>query len=109
MVNTTYAMYSGAGTTASPYVANYTPGAPEQPIVDLVAESVASPKVAGGVKVGDITASFQRGSPAATPTPNDPATTQEARGAESTLGNFVADVQLWADRRCDSPRPTSRS
>jgi hypothetical protein len=41
MVNTTYAMYAGAGTTASPYVANYTPGATEQPIVDLVTESVA--------------------------------------------------------------------
>jgi len=94
MVNTTYAMYTGAGTTANPYVANYTPGAAEQPIVDLVTESVAYAKVAGGVKVGDITASFQRGLQPRTPTPADPATTQEARGAESTLGNFVADVQL---------------
>lgn len=94
MINTTYAMYSGAGTSSSPYVANYAPGLAEQPIVDLVAESVAIAKVKGSVKVGDITASFQRGLQPRTPTPTDPATTQEARGAESTLGNFVADVQL---------------
>ena len=94
MVNTTYAIYKGAGTTASPYVANYVPGAAEQPIVDLVAESVAIAKVKGSVKVGDITASFQRGLQPRTPTTADPSTVQEARGAESTLGNFVADVQL---------------
>lgn len=94
MVNTTYAMYSGAGTTASPYVANYTPTEAEKPIVDLVAESVAIAKVKGSVTVGDITDSFQRGLQPRTPTDDDPSTTQEARGAESTLGNFVADVQL---------------
>jgi 5'-nucleotidase len=94
MVNTTYAMYKGAGTTANPYVANYLPGAAEQPIVDLVAESVAIAKVKGSVKVGDITASFQRGLQPRVPTTTDPSTTGEARGAESTLGNFVADVQL---------------
>ncbi|CAN5456284.1 hypothetical protein BH10ACT5_BH10ACT5_10170 [soil metagenome] len=95
MVNTTYAMYTQpAGTPAPAPVPNYVPGPAEQPIVDLVAEAVAYAKVAGSVKVGDITASFQRGLQPRTPTATDPSTTQEARGAESTLGNFVADVQL---------------
>jgi 5'-nucleotidase len=96
MVNTTYAMTTGTGATGDPFTAKpeYAPTAAEQPIVDLVAESVAYAKVAGAVKVGDITASFQRGIQPRTPTPTDPSTTQEARGAESTLGNFVADVQL---------------
>lgn len=96
MVNTTYSMTTGTGATGDPYTVKpeYAPTAAEQPIVDLVAESVAYAKVAGAVKVGDITASFQRGIQPRTPTPTDPATTQEARGAESTLGNFVADVQL---------------
>jgi 5'-nucleotidase len=96
MVNTTYSMTTGTGATGDPYTAKpeYAPTAAEQPIVDLVAESVAYAKVAGAVKVGDITASFQRGIQPRTPTEADPATTQESRGAESTLGNFVADVQL---------------
>ncbi|SFS04010.1 5'-nucleotidase [Microbacterium sp. cf046] len=95
MSNTTYAMYTQpAGTPPPPPVPNYIPGPAEQPIVTLVAEAVAYAKVAGGVKVGDITASFQRGLQPRTPTPADPSTIQEARGAESTLGNFVADVQL---------------
>lgn len=95
MVNTTYAMYTQpAGTPAPAPVPNYVPGPAEQPIVALVAEAVAYAKVAGSVKVGDITASFQRGLQPRTPTETDPSTTQEARGAESTLGNFVADVQL---------------
>jgi 5'-nucleotidase len=94
MVNTTYSMTTGTGSSSDPYVPVYTPGTAEQPIVDLVAESVAYAKVAGAVKVGNITDSFQRGLQPRTPTPTDPTTVQEARGAESTLGNFVADVQL---------------
>lgn len=96
MVNTTYSMTTGTGSTSDPYKSKpeYAPGPAEQPIVDLVAESVAYAKVAGSVKVGDISASFQRGIQPRTPTEADPSTTQEARGAESTLGNFVADVQL---------------
>ena len=96
MVNTTYSLTTGAGSTADPYVLKpeYTPTAAEKPIVDLVAQATAFAKVEGGKKVGDITASFQRGIQPRTPTAEDPSTTQEARGAESTIGNFVADVQL---------------
>ena len=99
-------VYSGAGTTPAAYVANY---AQEPGIAAVVAESVASAKVAGSVKVGDITASFQRGLQPRTPTAEDPATTQEARGGESTLGNFVADVQLWPTQVPDPATPRSRS
>ncbi|MEU1973285.1 5'-nucleotidase C-terminal domain-containing protein [Microbacterium sp. NPDC019599] len=96
MVNTVYSMTTGSGATGDPYVfkTEYTPGPAEQPIVDLVAQATAFAKIEGAKKVGDITASFQRGIQPRTPTPTDPSTTQESRGAESTLGNFVADVQL---------------
>jgi 5'-nucleotidase len=63
-----------------------------------VAAAVAFAAVEGSAKVGDITADFRRELQPRTPTQNDPSTTEEARGAESTLGNFVADVQLWAAR-----------
>jgi len=91
MDNTTYTMFSGAGTTASPYVPNYAEDATIKPMVEA---AVAVAKVEGSVKVGDITASLQRGLQPRTPTPTDPSLVGEARGAESTLGNFVADVQL---------------
>ena len=96
MVNTTYAMTTGTGATGDLYKPVFTPGVAEQPIVQLVAEAVAYAKVEGGKEVGDITASFQRGIQPRTPVPGEEnqSTTQEARGAESTLGNFVADVQL---------------
>ncbi|MFE1663212.1 5'-nucleotidase C-terminal domain-containing protein [Microbacterium sp. P02] len=96
MVNTTYSMYSGAGTTASPYVANY---APDAAIAGAVAESVAYAKVEGSKKVGDITADFNRALQPVPVTAQTPTGIGEARGAESTLGNFVADVQLWATQR----------
>lgn len=63
---------------------------------DIVKAAVAFASVEGGKKVGDITADFRREQQPRTPTADNPATTEEARGAESTLGNFVADVQLWA-------------
>lgn len=63
---------------------NYTPNAE---VAAIVAEAVAVAKEEGAVKVGDITADLNRGVQAAG---------AENRGAESTLGNFVADVQLWA-------------
>ncbi|WP_457098298.1 bifunctional metallophosphatase/5'-nucleotidase [Microbacterium sp. P5_E9] len=91
MLNTTETLFSGAGTTANPYVPNYAEDAAIKPMVD---DAVAVAKVKGSVKVGNITASLQRGLQPRTPTADDPATIQEARGAESTLGNFVADVQL---------------
>ncbi len=60
---------------------------PDPEVAAIVASAVAISRVAGSVKVGDITADFNRG----IQTSN-----AENRGAESTLGNFVADVQLWA-------------
>ena len=67
-----------------------------QEVTDIVTAAVAVAAAEGNKKVGDITADFRRELQPRTPTDTDPATTAEARGAESTLGNFVADVQLWA-------------
>ncbi len=61
--------------------------APDPAVAAIVSNAVAVALVEGSVKVGDITADFNRG----IQTSNS-----ENRGAESTLGNFVADVQLWA-------------
>lgn len=61
--------------------------APDPEVAAIVADAVAVAKVQGSVKLGDITADFNRGVQS---------TGAENRGAESTLGNFVADVQLWA-------------
>jgi 5'-nucleotidase len=62
----------------------------------IVRAAVAFATVEGSKPVGEITADFRRELQPRTPTAQNPATTEEARGAESTLGNFVADVQLWA-------------
>ena len=59
----------------------------------IVDEAVAVAQELGSVVLGDATANFGRAVRA------DPATSTsfpENRGGESTLGNFVADVQLWA-------------
>ncbi|MEY2849462.1 MAG: hypothetical protein RI885_2129 [Actinomycetota bacterium] len=60
---------------------------PDPAVAAIVADAVAVARVEGAVKVGDITADFNR---AVGPTGS------ENRGGESSLGNFVADVQLWA-------------
>ncbi len=67
-----------------PAKANY-PADPE--VAAIVAQAKADAAGPGAVKLGDITADFNRAREA---------NNSEARGAESTLGNFVADVQLWA-------------
>ncbi|THG32325.1 bifunctional metallophosphatase/5'-nucleotidase [Naasia lichenicola] len=54
----------------------------------IVDDAVAEAEVSGSVPLGEITADFNRA------VGTDGAT--ENRGGESTLGNFVADVQLWA-------------
>lgn len=86
-------------TTVSPPVRNVVPDL-TNPVVksvnDIVAAATAFAATEGNKKVGEITADFRRELQPRTPTPDNPATTEEARGAESTLGNFVADVQLWA-------------
>jgi 5'-nucleotidase len=79
MVNTTYLL----------------PPFPDDPaIAAMVAEDKALADVAGNVKVGEVTADFNR---ALQNTLVDGVPTiNENRGGESPLGNFVADVQLWA-------------
>ncbi|MFM9919187.1 5'-nucleotidase C-terminal domain-containing protein [Lacisediminihabitans sp. H27-G8] len=62
--------------------------APDPAIAGIVAAAVAAAKDKGSVPVGTITADFKRASQ------KDGVT--ENRGGESPLGNFVADVQLWA-------------
>ncbi|WP_309127717.1 ExeM/NucH family extracellular endonuclease [Microbacterium sp.] len=67
------------------WVAQY-PAVPEvQAIVDAAKKEA---DVLGAVKVGDITADFNRARQSDGKTEN--------RGGESTIGNFVADVQKWA-------------
>ncbi|MCU1409230.1 MAG: hypothetical protein JWM23_1310 [Microbacteriaceae bacterium] len=73
-------------TTKAPPVALY----PADPAVTpIVAAATAQANVLGAVKVGTISADFNRARQAAG---------TENRGGESTLGNFVADVQQWSTR-----------
>ncbi|MFC9561159.1 ExeM/NucH family extracellular endonuclease [Agromyces sp. NPDC056965] len=69
------------------------PADPE--VAAIVAAATLKANELGGVKVGDITADFNRGQMPGKDANGNPITV-EARGAESTIGNFVADVQLWA-------------
>ncbi len=61
---------------------------PDPAVAAIVSDAVAVATQLGTVKVGDITASFNRA--------KQTAAGSENRGGESPLGNFVADVQLWA-------------
>ena len=61
---------------------------PDPEVAQIVADAVAVAKELGAVKVGEITADFNRA--------KQTAAGSENRGGESTLGNFVADVQLSA-------------
>ena len=85
----------------------YTPDQPGPPVVpgvpvyaqdpviaQIVTDAVAAAAVPGAVKLGDITASFLRARQA---------DGTENRGGESTLGNLVADVQLWAANDAGTP------
>ena len=67
---------------------------PDPEVAQIVADAVALADVKGAVKVGEITADFNRAKQTATPSEN--------RGGESPLGNFVADVQLWATQSAGS-------
>lgn len=67
---------------------------PDPEIAAIVAEAVEFAKVAGNERLGDITGDFLRGIDF---TGQDGAE-NENRGAESTIGNAVADAQLWATR-----------
>lgn len=62
-------------------------------VVPIVEEATAVADELGSVVIGEAAAGFGRA------VRDDPATSTdfpENRGGESTLGNFVADVQLWA-------------
>ena len=61
---------------------------PNAAVATIVSDAVAVATELGKVKVGDITAPFNRA--------KQTAAGSENRGGESPLGNFVADVQLWA-------------
>ena len=67
---------------------------PDPEVAAIVSDAVAVAAQLGRVKVGDITASFNRA--------KQTAAGSENRGGESTLGNFVADVQLWATQDSDA-------
>ena len=73
--------------------------APDPVVAQIVTDAVAVAKVEGALKLGDLTADFNRAVVAAG---------TENRGGESTLGNFVADVQLWAGQQWASEDPTRR-
>ena len=64
-----------------------TGAAPNSAVAAIVTAAQAVAVEVGSVKVGEITADLNRGKTAAN---------ADNRGAESPLGNFVADVQLWA-------------
>jgi 5'-nucleotidase len=89
MQNTIYdaAIRNAAGTVIG---YNYTQDPAIQAMVD---EDTALANVLGAQELGDITADFNRAlQPGVV---NGQPTIVENRGGESTIGNFVADVQLW--------------
>ena len=59
---------------------------PNAAVADIVADAVAESDVVGSQEIGAISGDILRGG---TPPGQD-------RGVESTLGNLIADVQLWA-------------
>ncbi|MGA8256454.1 MAG: bifunctional UDP-sugar hydrolase/5'-nucleotidase, partial [Nocardioides sp.] len=70
---------------------------PNYPVDDatkaIVDAAVAESDVLGAVKIGEIAGAFRR---AARPKADDPTSTEENRGGESTAGNLVAEAQRWA-------------
>jgi 2',3'-cyclic-nucleotide 2'-phosphodiesterase (5'-nucleotidase family) len=73
---------------------------PDPAIVPIVADATAVAAKLGSVPLGDADANFGR---AVRADPVGAASFPENRGGESTLGNFVADVQQWAFNS-DQPR-----
>lgn len=78
--------------SATAVVPRYTVPA-NDPIAAMVAAAKAVADVKGAVPLGKITADFNRAKQASG---------SENRGGESTLGNFVADAQLWAAKQRDA-------
>jgi len=82
----------GVQSTTLPLAAStapYTPNYPADPATTaIVSEAVAEAAVLGAEELGEISGPFNRAKLANGTTEN--------RGGESTLGNFVAEVQQWA-------------
>lgn len=57
-------------------------------VAQIVADAVTAANIVGSQEVGAITADITRAFL--------PGTTTEDRGSESSLGNLIADIQLWA-------------
>ena len=74
-------------------VGRCTPDAGVKAIVD---KALVDAKVLGAVKVGRITADFNRAQHEVKNANTGLMEISENRGGESTIGNFIADVQLWA-------------
>ncbi|HEX5860433.1 MAG TPA: bifunctional UDP-sugar hydrolase/5'-nucleotidase [Nocardioides sp.] len=64
---------------------------PDPEVAAIVEEAKKAAEVPGSVELGQIAGAFNRPAPVAGSTENN-------RGAESTLSNFVAEVQRWATR-----------
>lgn len=64
---------------------------PDPQVAAIVEEAQEAAKGPGSVELGQIAAAFNRPAPVAGSTENN-------RGAESTLSNLVAEVQRWATR-----------
>lgn len=97
MSNTTYSMFrTDSSTTPATQVPNY---APDPEVAGIVAAAVAEAGPLGAAPLGQITADFNR---ARLPGVTSSGQPNENRGGESTLGNFVADAQLWSAQRADA-------
>jgi 5'-nucleotidase len=109
--NTAFDYYPDTGeiqwedTITTPMWERYSTGTsrfyPDDPAVAaVVSDAVADAAAAGQERIGGITADINRGRQ---PGFADPAVPTESWGAESTLGNFVADAQLRVVQR-DLPK-----
>ncbi|WP_022893760.1 ExeM/NucH family extracellular endonuclease [Agromyces subbeticus] len=79
-------------TPTSPWVSVYQP-VPE--VAAIVADATAKADVLGKQKVGEITGDLNRAQQPGLDANGNPVLV-ENRGGESTIGNFIADVHLWA-------------
>lgn len=67
-------------------------------VLELLQPAIDEAAVLGAVELGSVDADFNRAVQPNVDSNGDPAPpgTSENRGAESVLGNFVADVQYWS-------------
>jgi 5'-nucleotidase len=94
-VNPTTKTISSATGATIPLVVNGAAIYPQDPgVAELVAQAKTESSIIGRVSIGSIDASFNRALQSNGTTEN--------RGGESTLGNEVADGQVWATRDLDT-------